>query len=287
MTGFGRADAAAAGMHWRWEAKSVNGRGLDLKLRLPPGWDEAEAAIRQAVASRFRRGSIQLSLQVEREEAAAGVSLDEALLERLLQAGAAHIAAGRVAPPRWDGLLALRGVLRAGEPAPDEQADAALRGAMLETLPAALDALLEARAREGAALAEVLGGLIRQLQAALLAARQEAAAAPVAHAARLRERVAALAAEVDPARMAQEIALLAAKGDVTEELERLEAHLAEAAHLLGSSEPVGRRLDFLTQELTREANTLCAKSQSLALTRLGLDMKAMIDQFREQAANVE
>jgi len=288
MTGFGRGEGAAAGVRWRWEAKSVNGRGLDVKLRLPPGWDDQESAIRQAVQCRFRRGSLQIALQAERDEpAATEIRIDEALLERLLRAGAAHVAAGRAAPPRWDGLLALRGVLTSGEGAPDDAAQASLRAAMLETLPQALDALAQARAREGEAMQAILAGLVAHLQNAVTEARREAADAPAQQQAKLTERLAALGAELDPARLAQEVALLAAKGDVTEELERLDAHLTEAASLLRSAEPVGRRLEFLVQELAREANTLCAKSQSLPLTRLGLDMKTMIDQFREQAANVE
>lgn len=287
MTGFGAAEGVAEGLRWRWEAKSVNGRGLDIKVRMASGWDAQEAAIRQAVQARFRRGSIQISLQVEQMQAGSGVSIDEALLLRFLEAGAGHIAAGRAAPPRWDGLLALRGVLRTTEGETGEKLNESSQAIILEGLDVALVALHAARAREGAVLAGVLGALLGQLRQALAQARLEAVDAPVAQAARLRERAEALAPNLDPQRLAQEVALLAAKGDVAEELERLHAHLAEAESLLCSSEPVGRRLDFLTQELTREANTLCAKSQSLALTRLGLDMKTLIDQFREQAANVE
>lgn len=290
MTGFGRAEGFGPGARWRCEIRSVNGRGLDLKLRLPSGWEELEPAIRLAVQQRIRRGSLQLTLAIERVETAQAVSLDVALLERLLALGAPYIEAGKAAAPRWDGLLALRGVLRAADSEDAEAAAAretALQAAALAAIEAALAELVESRAREGKSLREVLSALLDQLGKTAAAARQEAAQAPQAQLQRLRERLAQLAVDIDPARLAQEAALLAAKGDVAEELDRLEAHFGEARLLLQAEDPVGRRLEFLVQELSREANTLCAKATTLTLTRLGLDLKAMIDQFREQSANVE
>jgi uncharacterized protein (TIGR00255 family) len=291
MTGFGRGASEGPSGRWRCEAKSVNGRGLDLKLRTPLGWDGLEPPIRQAAQARFRRGSLQIGLAFERTERSAPVAVDAALLERLIAAGAPFVEAGRIAPARLDGLLALRGVLRleeTGEEAaalgPEQEQAAA---SALAAVQAALSELAENRAREGAALAELLGGLAAQLSAAVAAARLEAAAAPQAWLNRLRERLAQLGEGLDPARLAQEAALIAAKGDVTEELDRLEAHLAELQTLFSASEPIGRRLEFLAQELTREASTLCAKASSLALTRIGLDLKVLIDQFKEQASNVE
>ncbi len=289
MTGFARAEGAADGAAWAWEARSVNSKGLDLKLRVPPGWEAIEPLARSQVGAWFRRGSVQLALSVQRADAAlGGVVLDSDLLEKLIALSAEPVAAGRVAPPRWDGLLQVRGVLRATDanestgPLPT-----AWQTGVLETLDRALAALQEARLREGAVLGGVLGALLEQMETAASGARRAANDAGLAQSARLRERLAAMQIELDPQRLAMEVALLAAKADITEELDRLDAHLVEANALLASGEPVGRRLEFLTQELQRESNTLCAKSNALTLTRLGLDLKTMIDQFREQAANVE
>lgn len=286
MTGFGRAEGASGAVSWVWEAKGVNGRGLDLKFRLPQGFDLIEPAARALAQARVRRGSLQIGLQVQRPQASGALRLEEAVLERLLALGAPLVAGGKATPPSLDGLLALRGVLVFEERAEGDD-PAALQEALLATLGEALDALDRSRRREGEALGQALGAHVEALVSLAAQARALAAAAPSSMLARLRERLAALGAEVDPQRVAQEAALLAARGDVTEELDRLDAHLGEARALLGSDEPVGRRLDFLTQELAREANTLCAKTSELALTRLGLDLKTRIDQLREQAANVE
>lgn len=293
MTGFARAEGAAEGVRWIWEARSVNGRGLDLKLRVPSGWEALEPEIRARVAARLRRGSVQLSLGVQQEALVAQAEqLDAALLEHLLALGAPLVAAGRVALPRWDGLLRVRGILRAPEgsdlgagAAP--LAPAAWQAGALEALERLVGALCAARQREGAALARILWELLGQMEITAKAAREEAQAGALAQAARLQERLAAMQMELEPQRLAQEVALLAIKADVTEELDRLDAHLQQARALLSQAEPIGRRLEFLIQELAREANTLCAKSNSLTLTRLGLDLKTMMDQFREQSANVE
>lgn len=290
MTGFARAEGSGAGLRWAWEARSVNGRGLDLKLRVPGGWEVIEPQVRARVTARLRRGSVQLTLSAARDESATGADqLDVELLERLLAQGERLAAAGRVTPPRWDGLLRVRGVLRTGGEGSElpSLAQATWQVSALTTLDGVLDALCGARLREGAALALVLIELLRQMEAAAQAARLEARSAAAAQNARLQERLALMQIELDPQRLAQEVALLAAKADVTEELDRLDAHLQEARALLTQGEPIGRRLEFLTQELSREANTLCAKSNSLTLTRLGLDLKTMIDQLREQGANVE
>ncbi len=291
MTGFARAEGAASGRRWVWELRSVNGRGLDVKTRLPMGFEALEPAVREGAAKRFRRGSIQASLNMTRDaDAGGGTRVDVAYVDRLLDATAAHMRDGRIERPRLDGLLQVRGVLvseDAVEEAPEERA--ALEASLATGLAAALDGLVAARDQEGRTLAGVLDGLIASIEAATLSARATAATAPAALAERLQERLAALAPDVrlDPARLAQEAALLAAKADVQEELERLHAHAAEARALIGGPDPAGRRLDFLAQELNREANTLCSKSSDLALTRIGLDLKTAIDQFREQCANAE
>lgn len=294
MTGFARCEGAAPGedgvrWRWAWEARSVNGKGLDLKLRVPPGWEPIEPVARARAGGRLRRGAVQLnfSLASQRPQGAAG-QVDVAFAAYLLAQGEPFIAAGQVEKPRWDGLLRVRNVLQEGEsdaalgPVPEAWISAAL-----ETLDHALDALCAGRQREGAALAKLLLEIIGQMEAAALAARREAQASASAQDMRLRERLAAMQVELDPQRLAQELALLAIKADITEELDRLDAHVREAGALLTRPEPIGRRLEFLSQELSREANTLCAKSNSLNLTRIGLDLKTMIDQFREQAANVE
>lgn len=290
MTGFARAEGVHAAMRWVWEVKSVNGRALDLKLRLPPGFDALEPPARAVAALRFKRGSLQASLTLAREGERAAVRIDMEAVEKLIAAGEAFVAAGRAAPPRWDGVLALRGVLVSDELGGEsEETRAALEGAVLSGLNAALDRLLDARLAEGRMLAGLLGAHCDRLDDLIAAARENAAAGPAAVSERIRARLAALAPEVqvDAQRLAQEAALIAAKADVREELDRLAAHAGELRALIKSPEPAGRRLDFLSQELTREANTLCSKSGDLQLTRIGLDLKAVVDQIKEQAANVE
>ena len=291
MTGFARAEGDASGRRWVWELRSVNGRGLDVKARLPVGFEALEPLVREGAARRFRRGSIQASLNMVRDTDAGGATrVDLGFMDRLLEATAAHVRDGRIERPRLDGLLQVRGVLvseDAVEEAPEQRK--ALDASLSAGLAAALDGLAGARDQEGVTLASVLMGLIATIETATQTARATAATAPAALAGRLQERLATLAPDVrlDPARLAQEAALLAAKADVQEELERLHAHAAEARALIVGPDPAGRRLDFLAQELNREANTLCSKSSDLALTRIGLDLKTAIDQFREQCANAE
>ncbi|MEQ1618052.1 MAG: YicC/YloC family endoribonuclease [Terricaulis sp.] len=296
MTGFARAEGALpealGGLAWTWEAKSVNGRALDLKLRTPPGLDGLEPPARALASKLFKRGSLQASLALARPVASAAgmVRIDTVLLERLLDAGGPYVKAGSVSPPSWDGMLALRGIL-VSEEAPEigAEARAEMEATLLGGFEQALTGVAQARAGEGRMLAAVLGDLADRADALVGRARASAAAAPATALERLKSRLAALAPDLqfDPQRLAQEAALAASKADVQEELERLAAHIGEFRALLSQSEPVGRRLDFLGQELTREANTLCSKSQELELTRIGLDLKAVVDQIKEQAANVE
>jgi len=290
MTGFARVEGATGAQRWIWELRSVNGRGLDLKLKLPPGFDGMEVSLRAAAAQRFKRGSLQASLTLAREGGeAATLRIDAALLRRLIEAGEPYLAEKRVRKPTWDGLLALRGVVVSDEAGRDEAAQASLEAALFEAFSHALDNLARARANEGRMLAAALSELASRAGALVAAARGSAAAAPEAALARIRQRLEALTPDVkfDPARLAQEAAIVALKADVQEELERLDAHVGELRALLVKPEPVGRSLDFLAQELTREANTLCSKSADIELTRLGLDLKAVVDQIKEQAANVE
>jgi len=291
MTGFARAEGEHAGQRWIWELKSVNGRGLDLKLRTPPGLDALEPQARAAAAAKFKRGSLQANLTLAREaSAAAAVKIDFALVDRLIAAGENLVSEGKIDKARWDGLLSIRGVLQSEETAEaTEEERAAFEAALMAGFVQALETLAEARQAEGRSLAAVFNEAADRLEALIAAARISAAAAPAAALERIRQKLEALAPEVklDPARLAQEAAIAATKADVAEELERLSAHTIELRSLITKPEPAGRRLDFLSQELTREANTLCSKSADLELTRIGLDLKTVVDQIKEQAANVE
>ncbi|MBI1187486.1 MAG: YicC family protein [Alphaproteobacteria bacterium] len=288
MTGFARTDGAIEGVRWTWEVRSVNGRGLDVKTRLPTGFEALEQAVREGAQKRFKRGSIQATLAVKQDAAQAAVSINLAQIEAYLAIGERYVSAGRATAPRWDGLLALRGATSAEEGAADDIAGRAA-APLHQTLNAALDALDAARRQEGAMLAAVLGGLTDRIDAGVRDARALAAAQPGAIRERILQRLEALAPDValDPQRVAQEATVAALRADVQEELERLAAHTQEVRALLASSDAAGRRLDFLAQECAREANTLCAKSQDLALTRIGIDLKTAVDQVKEQAANVE
>lgn len=288
MTGFARIEGADGSSAWVWEARSVNGRGLDVRVRAPGFVEGADRAVRQAAAERFKRGSIQVNLTVERIDAGHSVRIDTATLESLLdEIAKVRIPEGApIEPARLDGLLQVKGVLTAGD-ATDADEDPA---APLRDLGALLDALGLARAEEGARLKAALEGTLDQIaelagRAATLAARQ-----PPAILAKYRDAMTKLmgdgAAGAED-RILQEAAALAVKADVSEELDRLAAHVEQARGLLAEGGPIGRRLDFLCQEFNREANTLGSKSADLELTRVAMDLKAAIDALREQVQNVE
>jgi len=292
MTGFAReAGHLPDGSAFAWEMKSVNGRGLELRFRLPPGLDALEGPAREAATKRFKRGNIQIGLTLKQESRAA-LQPDMAALDRMVELAttlAARLGAER---PRAEGLLALPGIFRSEQAEASEAEDEARRSQLLAAYQSALTALWDSRAAEGARLAEILTALLDEIAALCAAAATEAATQPAAQQARLSENLAALLGEAGRARfseerLAQEVALLAAKSDVREELDRLAAHLAAAHALVAEGEGAGRKLDFLVQEFVREANTLCSKSASVALTRIGLELKAAIERLREQAANVE
>ena len=289
MTGFAESSGGHALMAWRWEAKSVNGRGLDLRLRTPPGLDGIEAPARKLAGSRFTRGSLQVSLTVEPQEGARGLKIDPVALAAAVKLAQQVAAETGLAPARVDGLLALKGVIVADDAAPlDEAARAHRDAAILESLAVALDALVKARANEGAKLQAMLTAQLDEIAALVTEAGALAATQPAA----LKEKLQAqmrelLAGGLAEERLAQEAAFLAARADIREELDRLAAHVTDARALLKDGQGVGRKLDFLSQEFNREANTLCSKSSDIALTRVGLALKAVIDQFREQSQNVE
>ena len=290
MTGFARADGALGAWTWAVEARSVNGRGLETRFRGPPGFDTLERAAREGAQARFQRGQIGVTLQAKRGETAGAVRVNTELLERFLDLGNAYAAKGRAAPPSIEGLLGLRGVLDTSDETDDPDARAGVEAAMAASLAEALDGLKRSRLAEGAALGPVLSGLVDKIEALTASAETEAALLPDLLKARFEKRISELLADRAglEERIIQEAALMATRADVREELDRLASHVAAARTLLAGAEPAnGRRLDFLTQEFMREANTLCSKSASTALTAIGLELKAVIDQFREQVQNVE
>jgi len=290
MTGFARRDGSHGDWTWAVEARSVNGRTLEARFRGPPGFDGLERVAREAAQARFQRGQLTIGLQAKRAEARAQVQVNLAELDRLIVLSQSYVAAGQAAPPRFDGLLAVKGVVEAAEEADDPEARKALEAAMAASIESALDDLKAARAEEGAALTGVLTGLVDRIEHLRLQAEAFAAAQGPALKERYARRIAELmneGAEAFEERIVQEAALLAVKADVREELDRLAAHVASARVLVTEGGPAGRRLDFLAQEFMREANTLCSKSASSPLTAVGLDLKAAIEQFREQIQNVE
>lgn len=292
MTGFAReAGTLADGSAFAWEMKSVNGRGLELRFRLPPGLDALEGPAREAATRRLKRGNVQIGLALK-QEGRAPLTPDLAALDRMVELAQALAARLGGEPPRAEALLALPGIFRAEQAEPSEAEEEARRGALLAAFQRGLAALWESRMAEGARLAAILTALLDEIEALCTVAAAEAATQPEAQRARLMENLAALLGEAGRARfpeerLAQEVALLAAKSDVREELDRLGAHLAAARALVAEGEGAGRKLDFLVQEFVREVNTLCSKSASVALTRIGLELKAAIERLREQAANVE
>jgi uncharacterized protein (TIGR00255 family) len=289
MTGFAEARGAHAGLRWRWEARSVNGRALDIRLRIPPGFEGLESGARTLAAERFKRGSLQAVLTVAPEEGGRGFRVDAAALADAVRIAKRVAEETGLPPAQVDGLLALKGVIVQDDMAAlDDEARMKRDAALLESLAAAFDALAAARIVEGAKLAAVLSSQVGEIETRTNEARMLAAMQP----ALLKDRMLAQLAELNSGalpeeRVAQEVALLAAKADLREELDRLQAHCQEARILIAAKEASGRKLDFLAQEFNREANTLCAKAADIQLTRIGLALKAVIDQFREQVANVE
>lgn len=288
MTGFGRADGAGEGWTWSVEARSVNGRNLEIRFRGPNGFDGLERAAKATGQARFARGQVTVGVQAKRAEAGeAAVTINAAVLARYLTL-ANELAEDGATPPSADGLLALRGVIEAPEEADDPEARAAVEAAMIRTVEEALDALRASRQNEGAQLTPVLDEFIAQIEALVAQAESEAAAQVEAIRDRFTRRISELAPDAPGLedRIFLEAAALATKADVREELDRLTAHVASARQLVASA-PAGRKLDFLMQEFMREANTLCSKSATTALTGIGLELKAVIEQLREQVQNVE
>jgi len=290
MTGFARADGAAGSTSWHWELRSVNGRGLDLRLRLPPGFEGLEPRVREAANKRLVRGSLSINLNVKRSEGVSQIRLNEPALRQVLAALDKLQAMANVEAPRAEGLLGIRGVLEFVEADEGEEAARARAEAMLASLGQALESLVAARAGEGRRLEAVIVEQLVSIEKLVEAVQRSPARTPEAIRQRLKEQLNRLlepGVPLDETRLYQEAALLATRADVEEELKRLTAHIAGARELLASGEPAGRRLDFLAQEFNREANTLCSKANDAETTRAGLELKAVIDQLREQVQNIE
>jgi uncharacterized protein (TIGR00255 family) len=290
MTGFARGHGVSGSYAWAWEVKSVNGKGLDLRLRLPSGWDAIETPVRAHAAEKLARGSVQANLTVERSGVLPEVRVNTAVLEAVLTTVRQLARRIEASPPSLDGLLALKGVIEIGdaEEREDERRDA--ETAATAGFADSISALVEMRRHEGVALGRVLTARLGDIAALVERAELAPGRRPEAIRARLAEQVATLLAQsdrFDPDRLHQEAILIATKADVREELDRLAAHMAQAQLLIDQGGPIGRRLDFLAQELNREANTLCAKANDVELTNIGLELKAAVEQFREQVQNVE
>lgn len=289
MTGFARAEAQGAGCAIAWELRSVNGRSLDIRMRLPQGLERIEPRARLALQQRFSRGSLSATLSVTRIDQMVPLRVNEPLLRMLAQIAMKLHREEGCAPPSADGLLALRGVLEM--PTPEEDSDLAreLEEAVLACLDDGLAALESARREEGAALVPVLLDRVARIEELTLAIEADPSRSPEHVRERLSQTIQPLlaTAQLDENRLMQEAAMLATRADIREEIDRLKTHVASARQLLAKDGPVGRRLDFLAQEFNRETNTICSKSGAASITAAGLEMKAVVDQFREQVQNLE
>ena len=289
MTGYARATGAVPGASFACEVKSVNGRGLDIRLRLAPGFDSLESDIRQLIGKMISRGSLTFNLTVERDGAGGDLLLNRQALATVLSAIEELSGQIPAAPPSLDGILGLKGVLEQRDRPMSADAEEALSAAILDGAARALVDLVVARRQEGSQIAVVLLDRLDEIEALVQRAEAHPARSREVILAKLRQQVADIAADIAMSedRLAQEALLLATKADIREELDRLVAHLASARQLIRGGGAVGRRLDFLAQEFNREANTLCSKSNAVELTAIGLDLKAAIDQLREQVQNIE
>jgi uncharacterized protein (TIGR00255 family) len=288
MTGFARVEGGLGDWTWVVEARSVNGRNLEVRFRAPPGFDTLERVAREAAQLRFQRGQLNVAIQAKRAQPARRPKINSDILDRYLAFSDTLVAAGRASAPAMDGLLALPGVVEMAEDEENATDRAAVLSAIGQTIVQALESLAVSRAEEGLATGAVLAGFLARIDTLTTAAAAEADAQPGLIKTRFERRLTELAGEsVNADRILQEAAVMATRADVREEIDRLAGHVVAAGALMSQDNAAGRRLDFLTQEFMREANTLCSKSASTALTAIGLDLKAVIDQFREQVQNVE
>ena len=290
MTGFARSDGSHGDARWHWEVRSVNGRSLDLRLRLPPGLERLEPQVRALCQEKLVRGNCTVSLSLKREAGQLEIRLNETALSEALAVAEQAQRQTFLQPAKLDTLLGMRGVVEVAEPEESEERREALASALLASLSAALDQLVTARIAEGERLAEVIGTQLTGIQTLVARATDCMSKQPELIAERLREQIARLdeaGASMDPDRLYQEGLLLAAKADLQEEPDRPTAHVAAARELIDSGQPAGRKLEFLAQEFNREANTTCSKAIDIEVSRIGLELKSVIDQLREQVQNIE
>ena len=289
MTGFARESAELGAVAWTWELKSVNGKALDIRLRLPTGFEQLEQPARLALNAGFKRGSLQVNLATQVHGGAERITINRDVLDTYLTLASELRERLGGAAPTVEGLLGLKGVIEVQGEARDEAAQTALDAALLQSLQRAIAALTTSRRDEGAQLQRLMSDHLSQIEKLHAAALTNPARQPEAIKTRLKAQVAELVdgTGLDDQRLYQEAVMLATKADVKEELDRLSVHIAAARVLLKTAEPVGRKFDFLAQEFNREANTLCSKANDSSLTAIGLDLKTVIDQMREQVQNIE
>jgi uncharacterized protein (TIGR00255 family) len=290
MTGFGRSAGVHDATAWHWEVRSVNGRNLELRFRMPSGLEALEIKARALAQEKLARGNCSFNLTLRREGGEFAIRLNEAALAQALAAAEHAQALTNVGPASLDTLLAMRGVIEVSEGEETDEAHAKLEDALLAGLATALGQLVAARTAEGARLAAIVADQLDQIGVLVERAANAPAREPKAIAQRLADQVARLtesSAGLDPDRLHQEALLVATKADIQEELDRLQAHIAAARELLAQDQAVGRRLDFLAQEFNREANTICSKAIDIEVSRAGLELKTVIDQLREQVQNIE
>ncbi len=289
MTGFSRARGASDRFEWSWEIRSVNGRNLDIRMRLPAGFERIDREGRQIITRHLGRGNVSAALNFTDAGGQAAYRINDALLDQLCRICVDFEGRPGVVQARLDGLLAIRGVVEPDESILGDEERKALEDAMLLTLEEAVRDLNDVRGREGAALLAVISGLLDDLERECAEAAAAASGQPAAIRDRLNRLLAEIGADntVSEDRLAQEVALLAVKADIREELDRLQAHVVAARDLLEQGGAIGRKFDFLCQEFNREANTICSKAQVLELTRAGLAIKGIIDRIREQVQNIE
>ena len=290
MTAFARVEGNASDVAYVWELRSVNGKGLEVRLRLPTGLEGIEAEVRRRAAAAFSRGNIQASLQFRRGEETPVFSINRAMLDQLVRLSAELVREGHTTLPTADGLLSLKGIIDVADADAVPDVPAERERAILEGFSEAVNRLTAGRRDEGAAIAGILEGRLAAVERLLDQAEQDPSRTMDAIRQRLERQVGELlgaASVLDPQRLHAEAALLATRADIREELDRLRAHVGAARELLAQDGPVGRRLDFLSQEFNREANTICSKSNATSLTAIGVELKVVIDQFREQVQNVE
>jgi uncharacterized protein (TIGR00255 family) len=290
MTGFARSHGTSGPYAFEWELKSVNAKGFDLRMRLPPGWDELEPLTRKRAAEVLSRGTVYANLTVKRANALSTVRVNEDVLASIVKI--AGELAGRIdaVAPSIDGLLAIKGVIEVVEPDSDETEDAAAKAAAAAAFEQALNHLIEMRKREGVTLGQILSQRMDEIESLMKKAEAAPGRKPEAIRARLAEQIAALleaSDRFDSDRLSQEAVMIAAKADIREELDRIASHISQAREMIRKGGAIGRRLDFLAQEFNREVNTCCSKSNDLELTNTGLEMKNVVEQFREQVQNLE